>query len=85
MKTSQIEVPTSAAKALLLTALSPNIRRSASKVAIVVGSVLNLINQGPAIWGHADTSWVHVALNFFVPFCVSSYSAAKNQISRSDG
>jgi len=51
----------------------------------VVGSVLKLINQGPAIWGHTDISWVHVVLNFFVPFCVSSYSAARNLVSRNDG
>jgi hypothetical protein len=85
MKTRQIEVTTPAAKALLLTALSPEIRRSATKVALVVGSVLKLINQGPAIWGHTDISWVHVVLNFFVPFCVSSYSAARNLVSRNDG
>ncbi|MFM7568582.1 MAG: nitrate/nitrite transporter NrtS [Betaproteobacteria bacterium] len=54
-------------------------------MALVVGSVLNLINQGAAILGPADISWVHVALNFFVPFCVSSYSAARNQVSRNDG
>ncbi len=68
---------TSTAKALVLTALSPKIRRSATKVALLVGSVLNLINQGDAILGPAEISWAHVALNFFVPFCVSSYSAAR--------
>ena len=76
---------TSTAKALVLTALSPKIRRSATKVALLVGSVLNLINQGDAILGPAEISWAHVALNFLVPFCVSSYSAARNQVSRHDG
>ena len=76
---------TSTAKALVLTALSPKIRRSATKVALLVGSVLNLINQGDAILGPAEISWAHVGLNFFVPFCVSSYSAARNQVSRHDG
>ncbi|MDN4016150.1 nitrate/nitrite transporter NrtS [Zwartia panacis] len=46
-------------------------------MALLVGSVLNLINQGDAILGPAEISWAHVALNFFVPFCVSSYSAAR--------
>lgn len=74
----------SATKALLLAACSPKIRSGAIKVAVVVGCVLNLINQWHAIWGDAEVVWVHVALNFMVPFCVSSYSAAKNQLSRKD-
>lgn len=76
---------TSTTKALLLTAMTPKIRRGATQVALVVGSVLNFINQGPAIWGLTDISWTHMALNFLVPFCVSSYSAAKNQVNRNDG
>lgn len=70
-------------KAVFQIAVSPKIRRSAIKVAIVVGIVLNVINQGPVVWNSEEISWIHVLLNFFVPFCVASYSAAKNQISHS--
>ncbi len=70
-------------KAIFQMAVSPKIRRSAFKVAFVVGVVLNFINQGPVFWNNAEISWIHVLFNFFVPFCVSSYSAARNQISHS--
>lgn len=28
----------------------------------------------------SGVSWIHVALNYFVPYCVASYSAAKNEL-----
>lgn len=51
----------------------------ALKVALVVGTVLNLINNGEQLWiNHTLNVW-QAALNFVVPFCVSSYSAARNE------
>jgi len=44
--------------------------------------VLNAINQGPAIMQASGISWPHVLMNFIVPFCVATYSAARNQIRR---
>ena len=67
---------------LLQTALQPHIVRNAVKIALVVGSVLNLINQGEALWRGSGVSWPHVLLNFLVPYCVASYSAAKNERAR---
>ncbi|MDT4851867.1 hypothetical protein FQZ97_860730 [compost metagenome] len=46
----------------------------------MVGCVLNLINQGEALLAGVGISWGHVALNFLVPYAVSSYSAARNQL-----
>ena len=47
------------------------------KLAVLVGCVLNLINQGDLFfrgaWG--DVQWSKVMLTFCVPFCVSVYSA----------
>lgn len=57
-----------------------HIVRNALRVALVVGTVLNVINQGDAIFNGGPISWLHVALNFVVPYCVASYSAAKNEI-----
>nr|WP_123638909.1 nitrate/nitrite transporter NrtS [Marinimicrobium koreense] len=51
--------------------------RNALKVALVVGLLLNLINQGSAFYGQDAISWPHVVLNFLVPYCVASYSAAR--------
>lgn len=53
----------------------------ALRVSIVVGCVLNLINQGEAIFAGEAIAWGRVVLNFLVPYAVSSYSAARNQLS----
>lgn len=59
---------------------SRQIVSSAMRIALVVGTVLNLINQGEAIMAGAGISWLHVVLNFLVPYAVASYSAAKHQL-----
>lgn len=55
---------------------------NALRIALFVGTALNLINQGGALLSGSGVSWVHLALNYAVPYCFASYSAAKNQISR---
>jgi hypothetical protein len=69
-------------RALLRAAANPQLLRGSLKVALVVGCVLNAINQGPAIMQASGISWPHVLMNFIVPFCVATYSAARNQIRR---
>ncbi len=55
----------------------------ALKLALVVGTVLNLINQGGDMMaGGANFSWMHCLLNYFVPFCVSAYSGGRNELRR---
>lgn len=51
----------------------------ALKVSAVVGTLLNLLNNGPAWWHGEPVSLWRVLLNYVVPYCVSSYSAARNQ------
>jgi hypothetical protein len=43
-------------------------------IALVVGTLLSLINQGTVLLDGQATkaTWVRVALNYLVPFCVSS-------------
>lgn len=53
----------------------------ALRVSLVVGCVLNLINQGETFFSGGTVAWGHVLLNFLVPYVVSSYSAARNQLS----
>jgi hypothetical protein len=67
---------------ILRLVLQPGIARAALKVSLVVGTLLNVINNGEQLWaGHSVSIW-RVALNFVVPFCVSSYSAARNEAQR---
>lgn len=67
---------------LLRTAGQRRILVAALKVALVVGTLLNIINQGGRLLDGLSPSWFHVALNYLVPYCVSSYSAARNEMTR---
>lgn len=51
----------------------PNLRRTV-RIALVVGVLLTVINQGAVIAGGDATTltWVRCALNFVVPFLVSN-------------
>ena len=67
---------------LMQASLSWDIVKNALKIALVVGTVLNLINQGDEMLHGDKLSWFHLLLNYLVPYCVASYSAAKNEICR---
>ncbi|MGM0552393.1 MAG: nitrate/nitrite transporter NrtS [Pseudomonadota bacterium] len=56
---------------------------TAIRVSLVVGLVLNLINQGPALFGPDPVVVWQVALNFLVPYLVSSYSASRQALTGS--
>lgn len=57
-------------------ALSPPMARRSLIVALIVGTVLNLINQGDALLlGEAPVDIAKALLTFCVPFCVSTYGA----------
>ncbi|MBE0473235.1 nitrate/nitrite transporter NrtS [Rhodoferax sp.] len=62
---------------LFQAACSGKIVKNSLRIALVVGSILNLVNQGDAILAGTGVSWIHMALNYLVPYCVASYSAAK--------
>ena len=49
-------------------------------VAIIVGTVLNLINQGAALIGHGHFDPVKAALTFAVPYCVATYGAVSYRL-----
>jgi hypothetical protein len=57
---------------------------AASKVSLIVGSILNIINQGDVIFSMNDSqgsavSWGHIIMNYLVPFCVAAYSRVKTE------
>lgn len=64
-------------KDLLRAACTPEIAMAALRVALVVGTALNLVNQGPLILHGGDVSWMQVVLNYLMPYCVSSYGGAR--------
>ena len=44
--------------------------KQAAKVALVVGSILLLINQHDALFGYQKIQWLPAVLTYCVPFCV---------------
>jgi hypothetical protein len=63
-------------------AASDGIPRRSLKVAIVVGSILNVINQGDALMGAHAVSWVKLVLTFLVPYGVSTYASVAYKLNR---
>ena len=61
-------------KALARTFAGPSLRRSLL-VALAIGTVLNLINQGPEVFTGHWPVWWKVALTYFTPFAVASYGS----------
>lgn len=56
---------------------SNQVMRTALKVALVVGTGLNAINQGDELLNGEPLSWGRIVLNYAVPFLVASYSGAR--------
>jgi hypothetical protein len=59
----------------LALAFSGGIPRRAFIVALTVGSVLNLINQGDALLAGGALNVWKLILTFLVPYCVSTHGA----------
>ena len=67
-------------RVFLRAAFSRDICIASIKVALVVGSLLNLVNQGTRLWNAEPVNWFTFCLNFVVPYCVATYSAAMNEL-----
>lgn len=68
-----------ARRSLLQRMMQPQVAKAALRVSLLVGTVLNLVNNGERLWmGHGVNLW-QLAMNYIVPFCVSAYSAARIQ------
>lgn len=52
-----------------------NTVKRASRLALVVGSILVLINQGDTISEGMQPDWLKVTLTFAVPYCVSTWTS----------
>jgi hypothetical protein len=61
-------------QALARTLAGAAIRRSLI-VAVLIGTLLNAINQGPEIFSGHWPIWWKLTLTYFVPFAVASYGS----------
>ena len=60
--------------ALARTFAGPSVRRSLA-VAVLIGTLLNAINQGPEMISGHWPIWWKLALTYVVPFAVASYGS----------
>jgi len=67
------------------TALEKDIILSSLKVALIVGGVLNIINQGNVIFtfNFKAINWFMLSLNFAVPYLVSTYASVRTRLKKS--
>jgi hypothetical protein len=66
-------------KSLSLCAVSDGIPRQSFYAALVVGTILNVINQGDALLGIAPVNWFKIMLTYCVPYVVCTYGAVSSQ------
>jgi hypothetical protein len=67
-------------KRICACAVSEGIPRRSFYVAIVVGTILNIINQGDALLAHASVNWFKIMLTYLVPYAVCTYGAVSIQL-----
>ena len=68
------------------TALQPSVVNTAVKISLVVGTVLALINQSPAIFSLtlSPQNIIQIVLTYLVPYSVSTYFSVKAIINAQD-
>ncbi len=67
-------------KTFFIAAAEGSTVRTSARVALVVGSILALINYGDRIFVHYDMhplDWIKLAVSYCVPYCVATYGAAR--------
>jgi hypothetical protein len=54
--------------------------RRSFAVSLIVGTILNLINQGDALVGAANLNLTKILLTYAVPYCVATYGAVSYRL-----
>ena len=63
-------------------AISDGVPRRSFYVALIVGTLLNLINQGDVLFGMASINWLKLILTYCVPYAVCTYGAVSYQLNK---
>jgi hypothetical protein len=61
-------------------ATSDGVPRRSFIVALIVGTILNLINQGDAMFAGMPVDLAKLLLTYLVPYCVSTYGAVSYRL-----
>ncbi|MET4026373.1 hypothetical protein ABIE59_001899 [Marinobacter sp. MBR-99] len=75
-----LKIPISRCKDVCELAVGHGTPRRAAKLAIVVGTLLVLINQWEAITGSATIDWLKLLLTYCVPYMVSTYTSVSKDL-----
>jgi hypothetical protein len=59
---------------------SEGVPKRSFTVALIVGTILNLINQGDAVLGAANLNVTKLLLTYVVPYCVATYGAVSYRL-----
>ncbi len=65
---------------ICLCCISDGVPRRSIVVALIVGTILNLINQGDALFGEGHLNFAKIILTFAVPYCVATYGAVSYRL-----
>jgi hypothetical protein len=65
-------------------AVSDGVPRRSLYVALIVGTALNLINQGDALLGMTSINWWKLVLTYCVPYAVCTYGAVSYQLKKAE-
>lgn len=60
--------------------VSEGVPRRSLAVALVVGTILNLINQGDALLAGGDLNAAKALLTILVPYCVATYGTVSYRL-----
>jgi hypothetical protein len=60
--------------------VSEGVPKRSLGVAILIGTVLNLINQGDVLLGHGTVQWSKLLLTYAVPYFVATYGAVSYRV-----
>jgi hypothetical protein len=60
--------------------VSEGVPRRSFAVALIVGTMLNLINQGDVLLSGAHLDLTKIVLPFAVPYCVATYGAVSYRL-----
>jgi hypothetical protein len=61
--------------------ISDGVPKRSFFLALVVGTVLNIINQGEILFGEGKLNLIKILLTYAVPYCVATYGAVSYRLS----
>lgn len=65
-------------------ALTDGVPKRSFIVAVIVGTILNVINQGDALFVGVPIDFLKLGLTYLVPYCVATFGAVSSRLNYID-